>query len=81
MYSGSPSLATMRSITAVAPRSWKVSRGSVTDVGVVTPAAATRALAVGLSNAIWQALATAPTYGVPSSPRTSRIAPSSPEAP
>ena len=71
----------MRSITAAAPRSWKVSRGSVTDGGVLTPAAATRALAVGLSNAIWQALATDPTYGAPSSPRTSRIAPSSPEAP
>ena len=39
------------------------------------------ALATGLSNAIWQALATEPTYGVPSSPRTSLIAPSSPDAP
>ena len=81
MYSGSPSLAMMRSITAAAPRSWNVSLGSVTDGGVITPAAATSALAVGLSNAIWQALATEPTYGVPSSPRTSRIAPSSPDAP
>ncbi len=51
----------MRSITAAAPRSWNVSRGSVTDGGVASPAAATRALAVGLSNAIWQALATDPT--------------------
>ena len=71
----------MRSITAAAPRSWKVSRGNVTEGGVVTPAAATRALAVGLSNAIWQALATEPTYGIPSSPSTSLIAPSSPDAP
>jgi len=38
-------------------------------------------LAVGLSNAIWQALATEPTYGMLSSPRTSLIAPSSPDAP
>jgi hypothetical protein len=51
----------IRSITAAAPRSWNVSRGSVTDGGVPTPAAATRALAVGLSNAIWHALATEPT--------------------
>ena len=51
----------MRSITAAAPRSWNVSRGSVTDGGVASPASATRALAIGLSNAIWQALATEPT--------------------
>ena len=81
MYSGSPSLAMIRSITAVAPRSWKVSLGNVTDAGVTSPAAVTSALAVGLSNAIWQALATEPTYGVPISPRTSLIAPSSPDAP
>ena len=71
----------MRSMTAAAPRSWKVSRGSVTDGGVTSPAAAVRALAVGLSKAIWQALATEPTYGTPSSPSTSLIAPSSPQTP
>ena len=71
----------MRSITAAAPRSWNVSLGSVTEGGVITPAAATSVLAVGLSKAIWQAVATDPTYGVPSSPSTSRIAPSSPQAP
>jgi len=71
----------MRSMTAPAPRSWNVSRGRVTDGGVVSPAAATRALAVGLSKAIWQALATEPTYGTPSRLSTSRIAPSSPQAP
>jgi len=71
----------MRSMTAAAPRSWKVSRGSVTDGGVISPAAVVRALAVGLSKAIWQALASEPTYGTPSSPSTSLIAPSSPQTP
>ena len=45
--SGRPSFAMTRSMTAVAPRSWKISRGSVTDAGVSRPAAATSALAVG----------------------------------
>ena len=67
-----------RSMTAVAPRSWKISRGSVTDAGVSMPAAATSALAVGLSNAPRHALATDPTYGVPTRARISRMAPSSP---
>jgi hypothetical protein len=68
----------MRSMTAVAPRSWKISRGSVTDSGVAIPTAATRALAVGLSNAPWHALATDPTYGTPTRARISLMAPSSP---
>ena len=71
----------MRSMTAPAPRSWNVSRGNVTESGVFNPAAVTRALAVGLSKAIWQALATEPTYGTPSRPSTSLIAPSSPQTP
>ena len=59
--SGRPSFAMTRSMTAVAPRSWKISRGSVTDSGVAMPAAATSDLAVGLSNAPRHALATDPT--------------------
>ena len=53
--SGSPSVATMRSSTAVAPRSWKVSFGSVTEAGVASPAAWATAFATGLSNANRQA--------------------------
>ena len=76
--SGSPSVATMRSSTAVAPRSWKVSFGSVTEAGVVRPAARTTAFATGLSKAKRQASAVAPTNGTPSRASTSWIDPSSP---
>ena len=58
---GRPSRVMTRSITALAPRSWKISRGSATESGVAIPAAATSALAVGLSNAARQALAIEPT--------------------
>src|SRR5216683_1512061 len=78
---GSPSLAMIRSSTALAPRSWNVSLGSVTESGVRSPAVAARAFAAGLSNAKRQASAREPTYGTLSSPRISLIAPSSPHDP
>ena len=79
--SGRPSVATIRSRTAPAPRSWNVSLGRVTDGGVARPAARAIALAAGLSNANRQASGSAPTYGTPSKVRTSWIEPSSPDAP
>ena len=41
-------MATIRSRTALAPRSWNVSLGSVTDSGVRSPADLTTAFAVGV---------------------------------
>ncbi len=79
--SGSPTASTSAAITAAAPSSRNVSAGRVTDCGVCSPARAATTLATGLSKATRQAAGPAPTYGTPTSSRTSRSAPSSPVSP
>ena len=79
--SGSPRRSTSAAITSAAPSSRKVSCGRQTDSGVCSPARVTTVLATGLSKAAREAEGVAPTYGMESSSRISRIAPSSPVSP
>src|SRR2546430_4922391 len=79
--SGSPSVATMRSSTAVAPRSWKVSFGSVTEAGVVRPAARTTAFATGFSEAERQGSGRPPPDRPPPQGRPFLVQPPPPQGP
>ena len=67
--------------TSDAPSSRKVACGSATYPGVLTPARASRVLAMGLSKASRADAPVEPTYGSPIEVSTSRKAPSSPAAP
>src|SRR5674476_759265 len=79
--SGRPIESTTDSRSAGAPSSRNVAWESATPTGVETPAAASNALATGLSHVRWQDDGREPTYAIPNDASTSRRAPSSPVAP
>src|SRR5665647_3405985 len=73
--SGRPSESTTDSRRAGAPNSRHVAWESATPAGVEMPAAASNALATGLSHVRWQDAGREPTYAIPNDVNTSRRAP------